>query len=66
MFSFIKTKTNYIYVLIYFRHIALILVIYVRISYLGKIKVVGSNVNEILYNCVIRESIFHVIRPIFS
>lgn len=66
MFSFIKTKTNYIYVLIYFRHIALILVIYVRISYLGKIKVVSSNVNEILYNCVIRESIFHVIRPIFS
>lgn len=66
MFSFIKTKTNYIYVLIYFRHIALILVIYVRISYLGKIKVVNSNVNEILYNCVIRESIFHVIRPIFS
>lgn len=66
MFSFIKTKTNYIYVLIYFRHIALILVIYVRISYLGKIKVVNSNVNEILYNCMIRESIFHVIRPIFS
>lgn len=66
MFSFIKTKTNYIYVLIHFRHIALILVIYVRISYLGKIKVVGSKVNEILYNCVIGESIFHVIRPIFS
>lgn len=66
MFSFIETKINCIYVLIYFRHIALILIIYVRISYLGAIKVVSSNVNEILYNCVIGESIFHVIRSIFS